>query len=292
MTSHQLALLAVLAVLLLVVLDAVMAAGDTFFAGEKLRLVMSLGSILVGDRLIGTGVDDEVRSRYERFGNHSGGAEHRSRTRNYVHKMFDEYGPYYAKRAYRMPVKSFWRLHVLLRPYMIVSRRSAGTKRKRGAKNGTIGTQLRLSAALRYFAGGRPDDISISHGISHSEVFNSVWIVVDAVNKCPTLAFSYPSDYNDQKRIAAGFAKKSRAGFDCCAGAIDCMLAWIEKPNSKSCRLSECGAPKFYCGRKHKYGICLQAVCDSDCKFLDVSLGHPASTSDFMAFTSSKIGGS
>ena len=68
------------------------------------------------------------------------------------------------------------------------------------------------------------------------------------------------------------------------------MLAWIEKPTKKSFKTAKCGEKKFYCGRKHKYGICMQAVCDSNSKFLDVSLGHPASTSDFMAFASSDLG--
>ena len=147
-----------------------------------------------------------------------------------------------------------------------------------------------MSAALRYFAGGRPDDISISHGISHSEVFTSIWRVVDAVNSCDKLTFKYPTDHAKQKDVAAGFARKSKAGFKNCSGAIDCMLIWIEKPSEKSCRISECDAQKFFCGRKHKYGLCLQAICDSDGRFLDVHVGHPASTSDFMAFTSWKIG--
>ena len=53
--------------------------------------------------------------------------------------------------------------------------------------------------------------------------------------------------------------KKSQAGFDNCVGAIDGMLVWIEKPNKKECRKVGVGSKKFYCGRKKKYGLNLQA---------------------------------
>ena len=42
---------------------------------------------------------------------------------------------------------------------------------------------------------------------------------------------------------------------------------------------------KVFCGRKHKCGLNLQGVCDSEGIFLDVDLSHPASTSDFLAWS-------
>jgi hypothetical protein len=62
---------------------------------------------------------------------------------------------------------------------------------------------MRLSVALRYFAGGSVYDISVVYGISHLEVFYSVWRVVDAVNKTNELAFSYPTCHDKQRQIAA-----------------------------------------------------------------------------------------
>jgi hypothetical protein len=53
------------------------------------------------------------------------------------------------------------------------TRRRVGStikKHRNGGKNGLVSTEMQLSAAIRYFAGGRPDDIAISHGIAHSEV--------------------------------------------------------------------------------------------------------------------------
>jgi len=157
-------------------------------------------------------------------------------------------------------------------------------------KNSLIDSELRLSAAIRYFAGGRPDDICLVHGISHTEVFNSVWKVVDAVINCESLHIGYPTDCNKQKEIAKGFKAKSYAGFGACVGAIDGMLIWTEKPHARDCGNSEVGARKFFCGRKKKHGLNLQAVCDSNRKFLDISILHPGTTADFLCFTTSSIG--
>lgn len=216
----------------------------------------------------------------------------RFRIRRSIRSIFNEYGPYYVRRAYRMNEASFWQLHDLLKPYMGSLRCKPNGKKKKhknGGKNGLITTETRLSAAIRYFAGGRPDDISISHGIAHSEVFYSCWVVVDAVNKCPDLDISYPVCHDKQRDLAKAFFDKSAAGIGCCAGATDGMLLWIEKPSLAECELAECAAKKFFCGRKHKYGLNMQGTCDADGKFLDVSVGHPGSTSDFLAFSTSKF---
>jgi len=122
-------------------------------------------------------------------------------------------------------------------------------------------------------------------GISHSEVFNSVWKIVDAVNLCDELAFKYPASHEEQKKIAEGFLAKSYPGFTWCAGAIDCMLVWIEKPTETQCVEASVGRKKWFCGRKKKFGIALQGTCDVEGRFLDVVMEHPAWTSDFLAFT-------
>jgi hypothetical protein len=120
-------------------------------------------------------------------------------------------------------------------------------------------------------------------------VFLSVWRVIDAVNRCPELAFNFPSCHNKQHEIALGFKEKSRPEFGCCAGAIDGMLLWIEWPSEEECELARCGSVKFFCGRKHKFGLNLQGTCDSEGCFLDVCIGHPASTSDYLSFATSSF---
>ena len=55
--------------------------------------------------------------------------------------------------------------------------------------NSEISTEIRLVTALRYFAGGFYLDISISHGISKTDVYRSVWAVVHATNISTSLQF-------------------------------------------------------------------------------------------------------
>jgi hypothetical protein len=233
--------------------------------------------------------DDEEDAPKRRVGNRG---KPRTRIRRSVSSIFREHGAYYVRRAYRMTESAFWDLHTKLVPHMTTVRINPAKRQKtqrKGAKNGLIPTDIRLSAAIRYFAGGRPEDIAISHGIAHSEVFYSCWKVVDAVNKCPELAFGYPESHEKQRELALAFKAKSAAGIDCCAGAVDGMLLWIERPTAADCERAHCGPKKFYCGRKHKFGLNMQATCDAEGKFLDVSIAHPASTSDFLAFSTSSL---
>jgi hypothetical protein len=213
---------------------------------------------------------------------------HRTRNQRSVSSIFLEMGPTYVCQGYCMDEDSFWQLHAMLKPFL-EKRRSKKKKHQNGAKNGLIQSSVQLSAALRYFASGSPYDIALVHGISHSEVFTSVWRVVDAVNKCPALEFHFPASHNKQREIAKAFAEKSTPGFKCCVGCIDGMLLWIKKPSKDECEEAQCGSGKFFCGRKSKFGLNLQGTCDSEGHFLDVSMGHPTSTSNYLSFSTSSL---
>lgn len=85
--------------------------------------------------------------------------------------------------------------------------------------------------ALRWMDGGSEYDIASVHGVHVGEVLYSVWEVVDRVNSCKALKIMYPTSHEAQKEIAKGFEKKSWVGFRNCAGCIDGMLVWINKPS-------------------------------------------------------------
>ena len=85
-------------------------------------------------------------------------------------------------------------------------------------------------------------------------------MVVNAVHQCPELNIEYPRDEEDQRNIASGFKKHSDVQFDTCAGAIDGMLVWTEKPLKEECKVMECGEKRFMCGRKGKFGFPLVCV--------------------------------
>ncbi len=215
-----------------------------------------------------------------------------SRVRIPVSSIFRQLGSYYVPQAYRMDALSFWKLHRLLRPYLggrIHPSSTSKKKNRNGAKNGIISSTIRLAAALWYFAGCSVYSIALIHGISVTEVHQSVWRVVNAVNNCSDLKFEFPEDWEAQQLVAAGSKEKSRASFSICAGAIDGLLIWIEKPTAEDCEVAKCGPKKFFCGRKHKFGLNMQGTCDSHGRFLDVMIEHPAATSDYLAFSTSAL---
>ena len=199
--------------------------------------------------------------------------------------IFSRLGERLMKRCYRMSEDLFWKLHSLLKPYLNVKK-----KRLRGATiNGDIPSEARLSMAIRWFAGGDPADIFQVHGGHYVEVYKSVWLVVDAINQCPELQIRFPTSHEKQREIAKGFQRKSTIGISICVGCIDGMLVWTHKPNRKSTVETGVGPFKFFCGRKKKYGLAFQAICDHHRRFLDITCTDPGSISDYLMFTTSDI---
>ena len=238
--------------------------GSSFAISSGRMIVISTIFLLIETpELFGFGGGDmKTTKRYP--------STHRKRKRRTVMSIFSEMGPHYVRRAYRMDGADFWKLHAILRPYLENQRVSRKKKRHRnGAKNGLIPTLIYLSAALRYFAGGSPYDISVVHGLSHSEVFASLWRVVDSSNRFERLAFHSPTCHDKQREIANGFKSRSMPQFTCCARCIDGMLLWIEKPSELECDEATCGLIKFFCGQKKKFGLNLQGTCDVEGRFLD-----------------------
>ena len=157
-----------------------------------------------------------------------------------------------------MSWKSFKKLNNIIQPH-IQSHHECNS-----GPNGPIPSEICLAVALRYFAGASMIDIMISHGLSYAECYQSMWMIVDIINKIPEFHdLTYPKSHDEQKVIAAGFAAKLECFFQKCCGCIDGILIWIEKPCSSACKAAGVDAGKFFCGRKHKYGLNMQAVCDS-----------------------------
>jgi hypothetical protein len=107
-----------------------------------------------------------------------------------------------------------------------------------------------LAVALRFFAGGSPYDIGVVFGISMTEVYRSIWMIVNLVNRSDSwdLSIAFLSNHDQQQAVAAGFKTKSKAGFDCCIGAIDGILIWIGMPNLADCTKIEIFPLKYMCG--------------------------------------------
>ena len=143
--------------------------------------------------------------------------------------------------------------------------------------------------SLRFCAGGSPYDIFPLFGIGYNSVYNCLWDTIKAINRCPGMKVEFPSSHAEQKRIARGFERKNKAGFAVCIGCIDGMLIWTEQPTEKECEKMKCGPKRFMCGRKGKYGLNLQAVCDSNGKFIGLFILHPGASSDLLSFIRSSL---
>ena len=217
------------------------------------------------------------------------GTTNRYRARKLIETIYNENGPRYFRRAYRMSYEDFQALCRHLQPQLNKLTTSLG--QRPWGPNGRIPNSIRLACALRYFAGGAVYDIVGQFGISEPSFYASVAMIVEAVNNCPHFVLRYPSSHDKQQEIAQGFMNKSRAGFARCAGAIDGLLIWINKPSKRQCAIARHGQIKFFCGRKHKYGLNMQAVCDHHCRFLDVSIMYGGAASDLLAFEASDLYG-
>ena len=132
-------------------------------------------------------------------------------------------------------------------------------------------------------------DILDIHGVKMGEVLESVWEVVDAVHKSHQLEIIFPECHDKQLEIARGFEKKSDINISNCVGAIDDILIWINKPSTLDEKAIKFGPSKFFCGRKKKFGLNMQATCALNQMFLDVEIKFPGAASDFYAFDESAL---
>jgi hypothetical protein len=214
------------------------------------------------------------------------GAKTKKRERLDVDKVFQTMDDRHFRRKYRMDKDSFYNLLYIIKEQLP----KTGEDRVRGSvPNGAITHSARLSMALRVAAGGDVLDIADYHGVNEDEAMASFWFVVDAINNTPQLNIVFPETYEEQEHLAAEFKKKSEIGIACCIGAIDGILIWIHKPTEANCKDMGVGPVKFFCGRKKKYGLNMQAICDSKRRFLWVDIRFPGATSDYFAFEQTEL---
>jgi DDE superfamily endonuclease len=144
--------------------------------------------------------------------------------------------------------------------------------------------------AIWYFAGGDPLDIADVHMVGEDQPLINVWHVVNAINAVRDLNIKFPSSsHQEQVNIAWGSKAKSTINIDSCVVAMDGILIWIHKPTKAFLDKFRVGPAKFFSGRKGKYGLNMQAVCDANGRCLDVYIGCPGSASDYYSFDGSPL---
>ena len=111
-------------------------------------------------------------------------------------------------------------------------------------------------------------DLMSNYGISHTDVMDSVWHVAHAVNNLPEFRIEYPSSVNEQRKIAADFERVSGVGFNNCAGAIDGVLIWIQKPSLREAKRVGVDQMNFFAVERASLGSTVKPLAMSMAEFL------------------------
>ena len=191
--------------------------------------------------------------------------KHRRRT---IQSLHQEYG-FLFSRAYQMNYKGFMALHDLLqqgiREYITNNNNCTNYTSPNNESsssfhvhNGHISSEIHSAVALRYFTGGH------------------ICITWNQKNRCLSICLGSCTcnkmTIEKCKAMADEFSFRSKAGFDNCVGCIDGMLLWTEKTFCKECERVGVDSGKFYCGRKCKFGLNQQGVCDAHQCFTYISV--------------------
>ena len=156
------------------------------FLSDAVDELLTEASTVIGPAVIAAAV--YRRKRWERGGYQQSVRFAQQRERIPIIGVYNTMGPRIFRRAFRMTLDGFWRLHSILLPHIWTAiNRNRDYQRKGGRDpipNGPISPSIRLGAALHYFAGRSAYDIVCVFGIAYSEVLSSVWTVVEAINQC------------------------------------------------------------------------------------------------------------
>ena len=194
----------------------------------------------------------------------------------HVEKLFHED---LFEETYRMNVQSFYKLVNLLGDDIVVDPDKSA--------NSTGGTyqptlpEVFAGCGLRYL--GENDSLkAISDIFDHSKSTTKRCInqFIDAVNNCKALEPKLPTTEPELRKLAAGFASKSRAG-DLMYGVIGAIDGWLCTIN---CPQGIPDPSKYHSGHYQRYGINVQAVSDSEGRLYYVALAAPGRTNDARAF--------
>ena len=64
----------------------------------------------------------------------------------------------------------------------------------------------------------------ISHGVGYSDVYHSVWEIVDTINLCDNLKIYFSTSHEEQRELAVGMSSKFWLNVDNYMGCVDGIL--------------------------------------------------------------------
>jgi hypothetical protein len=164
----------------------------------------------------------------------------RARKRISMAEVYASLGPIYFRRSFRMSYALFVKLLGILAPAInqLSTKHRSDSSILRRAPNGLIYLVQCLGCFLHVAASASVYDIMLIFGIGRADVSKSTWICVEAIRQCKQFDIAYPTCHIAQKAIAQGFYEKSAANFKCCAGALDGLLIWTNRPTESDAALA------------------------------------------------------
>lgn len=149
--------------------------------------------------------------------------------------------------------------------------------------NDALSVELKLSMTLRFMAGGAVADIMDLHGVLSRETFYYTHShTLGALDR----VLRWPGDIVNDKllwgEVSKGFSRFTAGIMHGCIGAIDGIAIKIVRPTEVP------NPARYYC-RKGFYALNVQAICDSDCRFLWVAARNPGSTHDSVAYEGTNL---
>jgi len=191
-------------------------------------------------------------------------------------------GQHEFRKDYRMSLASFNKLCNLLRPSIQVNKEMS----TRRTGEDPISPEMMLHCLLRYLAGGSIRDIRIVVRISTKSFYRIVYKCVDAILNCKDLHYHFPNTQAALNDVSAGFADITGNGLiQGCVGCMDGMLLRISAPTLKQAK----NAKSFFSGHYQDFGMNVQAVCDSQCRFTYASVAAPGGWNDLAVYRQSGI---
>lgn len=184
---------------------------------------------------------------------------------------------------YHMPVASFDKLHALLFCESDREKDLAISRAQNSTPMGAIVTQVKLASTLRQYFGEKHKSMVDVFKISSTSCHAAFLNVTERINT----TFDgdlYATDHSDAVLAARAHAFAQRSAYPTimrhCVGAIDGLLIKTIQPKAQ-----EVGNVRsFYSGHKKGFGVNMQGVCDSQCRFIGFSCNTAGSTSDYVAF--------
>jgi hypothetical protein len=144
-----------------------------------------------------------------------------------------------------------------------------------GGLQAPVSAHLIIGSSLRFLGGG--DIASVEHifSISRYTFYNYFEKFLDSILLEFPDVIKFPVSKEERQKISIGFQQLVHAPIVSCVGSIDGCHLPVRKPRKK-----ECSFPSDYYNRKHFYSINMIACCDSDRKFMVLSLRCPGKCSD------------